>query len=109
MPSIVEFLEVKDEVDEVEDKTLEKSLPSVVEFLEVKDQLDELEVKEEVEDIEVELVKPENEEEVKEPLQSSTLVEEIFQKFQNKPEEKAEVKTEPKKTYNRFWTYLGWK
>jgi hypothetical protein len=130
LPSIVEFLEVKDEVEQVDEKPLEKSLPSLVEFLEVKDEVEQVEEKpleksiteSIIEDIEVEIVKAEEtleenedeeiqekKEEVKEPLQSSTLVEEIFQKFQNKPEDKAEVKTEPKKTYNTFWTYLGWK
>ena len=124
LSSIVEFLEVKDEVEQIEEKPLEKSLPSIVEFLEVKDQVEQVEEKPLeksitetiIEDIELEIVKAEENEDEEiqenkeEPLQSSTLVTELFQKFQNKVEEvKPEVNVEPKKTYNRFWSYLGWK
>jgi hypothetical protein len=113
------------------EKSLEKSLPSTVEFIEVKE-MEVTEVNQEVEKVEESLEKTVQTEETEEKLEedieeiskeefeqeekqeelkTSTLVNELFQKYQKDTKIEEEIKKpEPPKSYlSSMWSYLGWR
>jgi hypothetical protein len=106
LPSTVEFIEVKETEPEVE-------VPNVFLAEDIQKVINSEEVLEEAEDDVEEISKEEFEQEEKqdEQLKTSTLVNELFQKYQKdtKPEEEVKKPEPPKSYLSSMWSYLGWK
>ena len=124
LPSTVEFIEVKEEekLEAVEEQveSIEHILKEVEEAIdhslpeEEKHKLEEETLKNNAEENlenDIEEISKEEFEQEKEPLKSSTLVNELFQKYQKDTKAEENVKKpEPPKSYlSSMWSYLGWK
>ena len=123
LPSTVEFLEVKEAEAEVEVpnvflvEAVQEVINAVAESVEEAVEKVEAVVEsvEETVDAAVEAALEDDVEEISkeefEPLKSSTLVNDLFQKYQKdtKPEEEVKKPEPPKSYISSMWSYLGWK
>jgi hypothetical protein len=102
LPSKVEFIEVKEETEAIQEEALEKAEAIQEEAEEKVEKVEEAEMEDDVEEISKEEF---------EPLKSSTLVNDIFEKYQKetKPEEEVKKPEPPKSYISSMWSYLGWK
>jgi hypothetical protein len=111
LPSTVEFIEVK-EAEDAEVEAVQEVINAVVESVEEPvEQLEEAVSEEKVEEVEMEDDVEEISKEEFEPLKSSKLVNDLFEKYQKdtKPEEDVKKPEPPKSYLGSMWSYLGWK
>jgi hypothetical protein len=111
LPSKVEFIEVK-ETEANQEEALEEAVEKAEAVLEeaAAEAAAEAVAEEKVEEAEMDDVEEISKEEF-EPLKSSTLVNDLFEKYQKdtKPEEEVKKPEPPKSYLGTMWSYLGWK